>query len=152
MFLGLWYGVGLTLVGLDFGFLIGVIGGVLSFIPYVGSLTALVLSLGVALVQGWPQPDLVPVRPRRRRLRTVPRRLRPVAEAGRRVDRPASGLADVRAVRVRRLFGFTGLLVAVPTAAALGVIVRHLIGLYLKSPLYRGESAARGLDRAAAPT
>ena len=40
------------------------------------------------------------------------------------------------------LFGFTGLLIAVPTAAAIGVIVRHLIGLYLKSPLYRGVSGA----------
>jgi len=36
------------------------------------------------------------------------------------------------------LFGFTGLLIAVPAAAALGVLARHLIGLYLKSPLYRG--------------
>ena len=41
------------------------------------------------------------------------------------------------------LFGFTGLLIAVPTAAALGVLARHLIGLYLKSPLYRGGAVAR---------
>ena len=39
------------------------------------------------------------------------------------------------------LFGFVGLLIAVPTAAALGVLARHLIGLYLKSPLYRGRAA-----------
>ena len=58
LFLGLWYGVGLTLIGLDFGFLIGVLGGLLSFVPYVGSLTALLLSLGVALVQGWPSLTL----------------------------------------------------------------------------------------------
>ena len=58
LFLGLWYGIGLSLIGLDFGFLIGVVGGVLSFIPYVGSLTALVLSLGVAIVQGWPNWSL----------------------------------------------------------------------------------------------
>ena len=58
LFLGLWYGLGLTLIGLDFGFLIGVLGGLLSFVPYVGSLTALVLSLGVALVQGWPSLTL----------------------------------------------------------------------------------------------
>ncbi len=44
------------------------------------------------------------------------------------------------------LFGFTGLLIAVPTAAALGVLARHLIGLYLKSPLYRG-APARGSSR-----
>ena len=45
LFLGIWYSVGLTLIGLDYGFLIGVVGGLLSFVPYVGSLTALVLSL-----------------------------------------------------------------------------------------------------------
>jgi predicted PurR-regulated permease PerM len=38
------------------------------------------------------------------------------------------------------LFGFLGLLIAVPTAAAIGVIARHLIALYLTSPLYRGRS------------
>ena len=102
LFLGLWYGVGLTLIGLDFGFLIGVIAGVLSFIPYVGSLTALVLSLGVGLVQGWPSLKPVPFALGGRRRRPIPRGQRHLAQAGRRVDRPASGLADVRAVRVRR--------------------------------------------------
>ena len=58
LFLGVWYSVGLTLIGLDYGFLIGVVGGVLSFVPYVGSLTALMLSLSVALFQGWPSLKL----------------------------------------------------------------------------------------------
>ena len=54
LFLGIWYALGLSLIGLNFGFLIGVLAGVLSFIPYVGSLTAFVLSIIVALVQSWP--------------------------------------------------------------------------------------------------
>lgn len=58
-FLGSWYGVGLALVGLNFGFLIGLSAGVLSFIPYVGSLTALFLSCIVAIVQGWPDWTLL---------------------------------------------------------------------------------------------
>ena len=103
LFLGLWYGIGLTLIGLDFGFLIGVIAGVLSFIPYVGSLTALVLSIGVSLVQGWPSLTLFLSRLAVVLRRPVPRRQRDLAQAGRRIDRAASGLADVRAVRVRRL-------------------------------------------------
>ena len=39
------------------------------------------------------------------------------------------------------LFGFTGLLIAVPAAAMLGVLARHLLGVYLASPLYRGSGA-----------
>ena len=45
LILGSYYAVGLTLAGLNFGFLIGVVCGLISFIPYVGSLTALVVSL-----------------------------------------------------------------------------------------------------------
>ena len=45
LFLGAWYGIGLSLIGLNFGLLIGITAGILSFIPYVGSLTALVLVL-----------------------------------------------------------------------------------------------------------
>ena len=41
-----------------------------------------------------------------------------------------------------QLFGFVGLVIAVPTAAALGVLARHLVGVYLTSPLYKGRSAA----------
>ena len=103
LFLGLWYGVGLTLIGLDFGFLIGVIAGVLSFIPYIGSLTALVLSIGVSLVQGWPSLTLFLSALGGRAGRPVPRGQRHLAQAGRRIDRAASGMADVRAVRVRRI-------------------------------------------------
>ena len=102
LFLGLWYGIGLTLIGLDFGFLIGVIAGVLSFIPYVGSLTALVLSVGVGLVQGWPSLTLFLSALGDRAGRPVPRGLRHIAQAGRRIDRAAPGLADVRLVRLRR--------------------------------------------------
>ena len=58
LFLGVWYAVGLSAIGLNFGFLIGVIAGFLSFVPYVGSITAFVLSIIVAIVQGWPHVHL----------------------------------------------------------------------------------------------
>jgi predicted PurR-regulated permease PerM len=54
LILGSYYATGLTFAGLSFGVLIGVISGLISFIPYVGSLTALILSLGVALAQFAP--------------------------------------------------------------------------------------------------
>ncbi|ABR59649.1 AI-2E family transporter [Sinorhizobium medicae] len=140
--LGLYYAIGLTLVGLNFGLLIGLFAGMISFIPYVGSLVGLVLALGVALVQFWPdyiwillvlavffsgqflegnilQPKLV----------------------GRSV-----GLHPVwlmfALLAFGALFGFVGLLVAVPAAAAIGVLVRFGIQRYLASDLYHGHRAA----------
>src|ERR1700730_8341637 len=59
LFLGAWYGIGLSLIGLNFGLLIGIMAGVLSFIPYVGSLTALILASTVAIVQDWPRWNML---------------------------------------------------------------------------------------------
>jgi predicted PurR-regulated permease PerM len=144
LFLGLWYGIGLTLVGLDFGFLIGVIAGVLSFIPYVGSLVALVLSVGVSLVQGWPSLTLF--------LSTLAVVLVGQFLEGNVISpKLVGGSIGLHPVWLMfalfafgELFGFTGLLIAVPAAAALGVLARHLIGLYLKSSLYRGGTGPQG--------
>ncbi len=141
LFLGLWYGLGLTLIGLDFGFVIGVLAGFLSFVPYVGSLTALVLSLGVALVQGWPSLELFFM-------------ALAVVGVGQffegnvlspKLVGKSVGLHPVwlmfSLLAFGQLFGFLGLLIAVPTAAAIGVVARHLIAVYLKSQFYRGRSA-----------
>ena len=145
LFLGLWYGLGLTLIGLDFGLLIGVLGGVLSFVPYVGSLTALVLSLGVALVQGWPNLKLL--LDGARRSSAAASSLRPMS-CRRNWSANPIGLHPVwlmfALLAFGELFGFVGLVVAVPTAAAIGVLVRHVIAMYLASSLYRGHSAAEG--------
>ena len=143
LFLGLWYGVGLTLVGLDFGFLIGVIAGFLSFIPYVGSLIALVLSIAVSLVQGWPSLKLFAM-------------ALAVVVAGQFLEgyvispKLVGGSVGLHPVWLMfallafgQLFGFVGLVVAVPAAAAIGVIARHLIGLYLASPFYLGRAAEK---------
>ncbi len=139
LFLGLWYGIGLTLVGLDYGLLIGVAGGFLSFIPYLGSLTVLVLSVVVSLVQGWPDITLF--------LTAVG-----VVVVGQFLEGnvitpklvgDSVGLHPVwlmfALLAFGKLFGFVGLLVAVPVAAAIGVIARHIVALYLDSPLYLGH-------------
>ncbi|WP_348648193.1 AI-2E family transporter [Rhizobium sp. ARZ01] len=137
--LGLFYGIGLTAVGLNFGLLIGLFAGMISFVPYVGSMVGLVLSVGVAIVQFWPeylwigavisiffagqfiegnilQPKLV----------------------GKQV-----GLHPVWLMfalfAFGALFGFVGLLVAVPAAAAVGVLVRFGLQRYLDSDLYHGQ-------------
>jgi hypothetical protein len=56
---GSFYAVALTLTGLNFGLLIGLISGLITFIPYVGSMTGLVLALGVAVAQFWPAYGLI---------------------------------------------------------------------------------------------
>ena len=140
LFLGVWYSAGLTLIGLDYGFLIGVVAGVLSFVPYVGSLTALVLSLSIALFTGWPSLKLFFL-------------ALGVVGAGQFLEGyvlspklvgESIGLHPVwlmfALLAFGQLFGFVGLLIAVPTAAATGVVARHLIALYLSSPFYRGGS------------
>jgi predicted PurR-regulated permease PerM len=138
LILGTFYAVGLSIVGLNFGALIGMISGLLSFIPYVGSLTGLILSLGVAIVQFWPDWTMI------------------VATLGififgqfvegnilsPKLVGDSIGLHPVwlmfALLAFGALFGFVGLLLAVPLAAAMGVIARFALRQYLSSPLYRG--------------
>jgi len=144
LFLGLWYSVGLTLVGLDFGFLIGAIGGLLSFIPYIGSLIALVLSVAVALVQGWPHLRLLFLA----LAVIVPGQFLEGYVVSPKLVGESVGLHPLwlmfALLAFGQLFGFVGLVIAVPAAAAIGVVVRHLIGIYLASPFYLGRSGVKG--------
>lgn len=139
LILGGFYGLSLSLLGLNFGLLIGLFAGVISFIPYVGSVTGLVISLGVALVQFWP--DWIPVAI-----------VAGIFIVGQFVEgnilQPklvgeSVGLHPVWLMfalfAFGSLFGFTGLLIAVPAAAAVGVVMRFALGHYLKSELYNGQ-------------
>ena len=140
--LGLYYGILLSLVGLNFGLLIGLFAGMISFIPYVGSMVGLVLAVSVALVQFWP--DYVDIG-----------LVLAVFFSGQflegnilqpRLVGKSVGLHPVwlmfALLAFGALFGFVGLLIAVPAAAAIGVLVRFGIGRYLQSALYRGQGAA----------
>ncbi len=148
LFLGTWYGIGLTLIGLNFGLLIGISAGLLSFIPYVGSLTALFLASGVALVQGWPSLNLL-----------ILSLL--VVGTGQflegnvltpRLVGASVGLHPVWLIfallAAGNLFGLTGLILAVPVAAALGVLLRFAFASYRASPYYQGLTQD---DSAASP-
>jgi predicted PurR-regulated permease PerM len=136
LFLGLWYGLGLSIIGLNFGLLIGITGGVLSFIPYVGSLSVLVISCIVAIVQGWPNWHLlagaVIVFLAGQFLEGNILSPKLVGES--------VGLHPVWLIfallAFGSLFGFTGLIVAVPVAAATGVILRFAVSRYRQSALY----------------
>jgi predicted PurR-regulated permease PerM len=140
--LGTLYAVGLSLIGLNFGILIGMTAGILSFIPYVGSLTGLILSVGVAIVQFWPDWTWI--------VATLA-----VFVAGQFIEGnilspklvgASVGLHPVwlmfALLAFGSLFGFVGLLLAVPLAAAVGVVLRHALRSYLASRLYSGGGPA----------
>lgn len=139
MILGTFYAVGLMVVGLKFGLLIGLFAGLISFIPFLGSIIGGVLSIGVALAQFWGDwvwigavvgifvtGQLVEGNFLTPKLVGSKVRLHPVWL-----------MFALSAFGV--LFGFIGLLVAVPAAAAIGVIGRFLLARYREGPLYQGE-------------
>jgi predicted PurR-regulated permease PerM len=138
LLLGGFYAVGLSILGVNFGALIGIISGFLSFIPYVGSLTGLVLSVGVAIVQFWPDW-------------TWPLATLGVFAAGQFLEgnifQPkfvgdSIGVHPVwlmfALLAFGTLFGFVGLLIAVPMAAVIGVLCRFALRQYLASNIYHG--------------
>ncbi|WP_420102463.1 AI-2E family transporter [Bosea sp. (in: a-proteobacteria)] len=138
LLLGAFYAIGLSVIGVNFGALIGLISGFLSFIPYVGSLTGLVLSVGVATVQFWPDW-------------TWPLAALGVFLVGQFLEgnifQPkfvgdSIGVHPVwlmfALLAFGSLFGFVGLLMAVPLAAIAGVLCRFALRQYLASNLYRG--------------
>jgi predicted PurR-regulated permease PerM len=139
LILGSYYAVGLTIAGLNFGFLIGVVSGLISFIPYVGSLTALVLSLAVALAQfvpDWTRVIIVAG------VVLFGQFLEGNVLAPKLVGK-SIGLHPVWLIfalfAFGYLFGFVGLLLAVPLAAAAGVLARFALRRYRASPLYIGR-------------
>ncbi len=140
LLLGTFYAIGLTVVGLNFGLLIGMLAGVISFIPYVGTILGLVVAVGIAVVQFWP--DWIWV----------------VAVAGvfavgqffegnilqPKLVGSSIGVHPVWLMfalfAFGLLFGFVGLLMAVPATAAIGVLVRFALGRYLASGVYSGRT------------
>ena len=138
--LGSFYGIGLTLVGLQFGLVIGLIAGAISFIPFVGTFVGAVMAIGMALAQFPPEwMGVVKVAAVFLVGQMLEGNFLSPKLVGDRV-----GLHPVwimfALLAGGSLFGFTGVLIAVPVAAVLGVIVRHFIARYRESDLYRGNA------------
>lgn len=138
LILGVFYAVGLALVGLQFGLVIGAVAGLISFIPYVGALVGGVLAIGLALFQFWGDWLMIGI-------------VYAIFQAGQFLEGniltpklvgSSVGLHPVWLLFALSvfgaLFGFVGLLVAVPVAAMIGVVARFFIGQYQQSLLYRG--------------
>ncbi len=133
--LALFYATALSVVGLDLGLIVGLAAGALSFIPYVGTITGAVTSIGLALAQfaTWTEVLMVVG----------------VFIAGQSLEgyviypRFLGDRVELHAVWVifalfagGAAFGFVGVLLAVPVAAVIGVLCRFWLRRYLQSPLY----------------
>ncbi len=141
LILGVYYAIALMLVGLNFGLVVGFIAGALTFIPYVGALVGGVLAIGLALFQFWGDWVWIII-------------VWAIFQSGQFVEGnfltpklvgSSVGLHPVWLLfalsAFGAVFGFVGLLVAVPVAAALGVILRFVIAQYQSSRLYQGLEA-----------
>jgi predicted PurR-regulated permease PerM len=133
--LAVYYALALTVAGLDLGLIVGLAAGLLSFIPYVGSITAAITSLGLAVAQFplWRGVIVVGcvliVGQILEGYVIYPRFL------GDRVELPAVWVIFALFAG-GAAFGFLGVMLAVPVAATIGVLCRFWLRRYLASPLY----------------
>jgi len=125
----------LTAIHLEFGLILGILAGILTFIPYVGFATGFVLALGLALVQFGDLSGLLWV--------VGVFALGQVLEANVLAPKLVGERVHLHPVWVifallafGTVFGFLGVLLALPAAAVMGVLVRFALGRYLASPLY----------------
>lgn len=140
LLLGTFYAIGLSLAGLQFGFLIGFFTGILSFIPYVGMLVGTVTGLAVAFFQFDNVIDVAIVAGVFIAGQILEGNFVTPKLVGDKV-----GLSPVWLIfgmlAGAALFGFIGILIAVPITAILGVLTKFLISKYMQSSLYLGKPA-----------
>lgn len=144
LILGVFYAIGLIVLGLNFGLLIGLGAGLLSFIPYIGTIAGLLVSVGVAVAQFWPSwgPILAAVLIFVFGQAIEGNVLQPYL-VGKTIGlHPVWLMFSLLAFGF--LFGFVGLLVAIPVAAAVGVLARFALRQYLSSPYYTGGGLTDG--------
>ncbi|TVQ56172.1 MAG: AI-2E family transporter [Rhodobacteraceae bacterium] len=138
--LGAFYAAALGLVGLQFGLVVGLFAGLVSFIPFAGSFLGGALSMGLALDQFWGDWLSVGL-------------VAAIFLAGQAVEGNyltprlvgrSIGLHPVwlmfALAAFGSLFGFTGLLIAAPAAAAIGVLARLGLARYREGALYLGDA------------
>jgi predicted PurR-regulated permease PerM len=141
LIVGIYYAVALALIGLNFGLLIGLTAGVLTFMPYIGSMAGLLIGTSVAVGQFWPHWTSI--------LAVVGIFL--FGEfiegnvLGPKLVGDRVGLHPVWLIFAMFAFGYllglVGLLIAVPLAAAIAVLFRFGLNRYFAGPFYLGEDS-----------
>jgi predicted PurR-regulated permease PerM len=136
--LGLGYGLALSLAGLQFGFVIGILSGILAFIPYVGSIFGLFASVGLALLQ-FDDPIRIGIVAA---IFVVGQVLEGNVLTPKLVGERV-GLHPVWVIfslfAGGAVLGFMGMLLALPVAASVGVLTRFVVAQYRQSPIYLGD-------------
>jgi len=139
LMIGTYYAITLTFAGLDFSVVVGVVIGIMAFIPYVGALVGFMLSIGIALAQftEWSSVGVVAA------IFVVGQGLEgylliPYFVGNRIGLHPVWVLFVLLAGGV--LYGFIGILFALPVGAAIGVLIRYIREFYFKSPYYLGRT------------
>jgi predicted PurR-regulated permease PerM len=143
--LGTFYAVSLAIAGLNFGIVVGLLAGLISFIPYVGSITGFVAAMAIALVQfdNWVMWGVI----------AGIFLFGQAVEGNILTPRLVGGSVGLHPVWVMfallagaSLFGFTGILIAVPVAAVIGVLTRFGLRQYVASRYFRGTAEPRTED------
>ena len=143
--LGVMYGAGLWAVGLDLGILIGIIAGLLTFVPYLGPASGIILGVIAALMQYGDWQHIAGV--------LVVFGVGQVIESYWLTPKMVGDRIGLHPVAVifavlagGQLFGFLGMLLALPVAAVANVLLRYAQERYTHSKLYAGEHPAIVLD------
>lgn len=137
--LGSFYAIGLTAVGLDLGLVVGFAAGLASFIPYLGTISGFLVGIGLALAQSqdWSLAAFVAA------VFLVGNLLEGNVLAPKLVGEKI-GLHPVWVIFALlaggALFGFLGILLALPVAAVVGVLARFALSRYMESSLYSGDT------------
>jgi predicted PurR-regulated permease PerM len=141
LILATFYSTALGMIGLNFGFLIGLAAGLLSFIPFVGATGGFIVAVAVSIVQFWPDwPWIVATMAVFIAGQFIENYILQPRLIGQNVGlHPVWVMFSLFAFGY--LFGFVGVMIAIPAAAAVGVLVRYAISRYLESPIYQGTGA-----------
>ncbi len=136
--LALIYSIGLWLIGLEFSLLIGLSAGIVSFVPYLGLIVGILIASVAALMQFHELLPILYIAIIFGGAQLIEGVLLTPLLLGDKIGlHPVVVLFAILAGG--ELFGFLGILLALPVAAVVMVLLRHSHRQYLNSEIYSGE-------------
>lgn len=138
LFLAMFYSIGLWIAGIPFALFIGVVAGLISFVPYLGNFVGIALATIMVLVYQDGYVPLIWVAVVFGLGQLIEGMILTPILVGDRIQ--LHPLAVIFAVLAGgQLLGFTGVLIALPAAAVLAVVLRHFYAKYRDSELYQPQ-------------